>query len=131
MGGPIMVAPVEHEGVRYEAVHWGKERDLGQNGGHVAAIDPQSGEEMWIVRIYKIKYGNMSPQKYDRFITSLTLSDDGTALIIEDETGAIHSLKLSNRKVRRIKGPPPYDDSPDPDMPPKQGFWDRLFGREK
>ena len=73
MAGPIMVTPVEHDGVRYEAVHWGKQRELGQNGGFVAAIDAASGEELWIVRIYEIVYGEKSPQKYDRFLTELEL----------------------------------------------------------
>ena len=135
MGGPIMVTPVEHDGVRYEAIHWGKERDLGQNGGFVAAIDPDSGEELWIVRIYEIIYGDKSPQKYDRFITALTLSEDGTALVIEDETGAVHQLTLDTREVTEISGPVEVTPEEHPFKPPKvkereekPGLLKRLFG---
>lgn len=119
MGGPIMVAPVEFDGVRYEALHWGKQRDLGQNGGFVVAVDSATGEELWIQRIYEITYGEKSPQKYDRFITELKLIERGDALEVVDETGARHRLDLETREVTPIEAAPSQERGPHPDRPPK------------
>ena len=134
MAGPTEVMPVEHDGVRYEAVHWGKQRDLGQNGGFVAAIDVNTGDEIWIVRIYEIVYGDKSPQKYDRFITALELIEEGAALEVIDQTGAVHHLDLTTRAVTLISPGPVNGAAPNPARPEKvepeekPGFFKRLFG---
>ena len=36
---PEPVEPVSIDNVRYEGLHWGKNRGLGQNGGYIVAID--------------------------------------------------------------------------------------------
>ena len=130
MAGPVVVAAVELDGIRYEALHWGKERGLGQNGGFIVAINVASGEELWVKRIYKIKYGTKSPQKYDRFITGIELDPSRRALLITDETGSVHRLTLTSRRVKRVRGPDPFDDGEDDDAPPrrKPTLWERLFG---
>ena len=129
-----MIAPVDHEGVRYEALHWGKERGLGQNGGFVAAIDIASGKELWVQRIYQIVYGDKSPQKYDRFITALALMDGGGALAVTDQTGAVHRLDLATRAVTQISPAPDATPAPNPRKPAKpeptekKGFLGKLLG---
>ena len=40
--GPPEVAPVNVGNVKIEAIHWGKDRGLGQNGGYIAAFDRES-----------------------------------------------------------------------------------------
>ncbi|MDO9526713.1 MAG: hypothetical protein Q7J57_14440 [Gemmobacter sp.] len=129
-----MIAPVEHGGLRYEALHWAKERGLGQNGGFVAAIDIASGKELWVQRIYEIVYGDKSPQKYDRFITTLTLIDGDTALAVTDQTGAVYRLDLGTRAVTLISAAPDTTPPPNPRKPAKaepaekKGFFGRLLG---
>ena len=102
MSGAPKVEPVRHGGVRYEALHWGKERDLGQNGGLIAAIDEASGDELWVAKVYRIVYGDKSPQKYDRFIDGLALSADGTALMVTDESGGEYRFDLASRTAEAL-----------------------------
>ncbi|MDT0681203.1 hypothetical protein RM543_00790 [Roseicyclus sp. F158] len=117
MSGPGDVEPVIEDGVRYEAVHWGKERGFAQNGGIVAARDEGSGEELWTAVIYEIEYGPKSPQKYDRFITRMDLVEGGEALRIMDESGAVHRLDLSTREVETLSAPPQSSPKPNPRKP--------------
>ena len=97
---PDPVGPVRSGGVRYEAVPWGKARGLGQNGGYVAAIDEASGREVWVQRIYRIRYDRgLEGDKQDVFITGLTLLPETRALRIENERGERYRLDLGTRKV--------------------------------
>ena len=98
---PDPVAPVSFEGRRYEAIQFGKARGLGQNGGYVAAIDEASGRELWVQRIYRIRYDRgLEGDKQDVFITGLTLLPEARTLVIENERGARYRLNLRTRKVR-------------------------------
>ena len=98
---PDPVEPVSFEGRRYEAIQFGKARGLGQNGGHVAAIDEASGRELWVRRIYAIRYDRgREGDKQDVFITGLTLVPAAHALLIENERGDRYRLDLRTRKVR-------------------------------
>ncbi|MEN3375344.1 MAG: hypothetical protein V7604_699 [Hyphomicrobiales bacterium] len=97
---PDPVAPVSFEGRRYEAIDFGKARGLGQNGGYVAAIDEASGRELWVQRIYRIRYDRgLEGDKQDVFITGLTLLPAARALTIENERGKRYRLDLGTRKV--------------------------------
>lgn len=118
MSGPADVAPVTLDGVRYEAIHWGKQRGLGQNGGFVAAYDVASGDELWVQRIYEIVYGNKSPQKYDIFIRDMIPIDGGAALRIIDGTGRVFRLMLNNRDVLLVAEPVTAPTKPSPRKPP-------------
>lgn len=118
MAGPTEVAPVTLDGVRYEALHWGKQRGLGQNGGFVVAHDAESGAELWIERIYEIVYGDKSPQKYDVFIRDMVPVDKGSALRITDGTGRVFRLTLSTREVLLVAEPVSAPAKPHPMKPP-------------
>jgi hypothetical protein len=97
---PEPVAPVSFEGRRYEAIHFGKARGLEQNGGYVAAIDEASGRELWVQRVYRIRYDRgLEGDKQDVFITGLTLAPATRTLSIENERGARYRLDLRTRKV--------------------------------
>lgn len=120
MPGPELpiVKPVEIGAVRYEAVHDGKSRDLGQNGGHVAAIDIASGRELWVQRIYRISYDRgMSPSKSDIFITDLQLAQDGQRILVTNQRGETYVLDPASRSVVRQRG----DE--------RRGLLDWLLGR--
>ena len=85
---PEPVDPVTHNGVTYEVIHFCKPRGLKQNGGYVAKIDAESGDELGMIRIYKVRYSWWKPierDKQDVFITDMTL--DGNRLLISDERG--------------------------------------------
>ena len=116
--GPKDVTPVTLDGVRYEALHWGKPRDLGQNGGLIAAYDSASGDELWVERIYKIVYGDKSPQKYDLFISSIAATDNGASLRITDESGRVFRLRLADRDVILVTEPLNAPNKPHPRKPP-------------
>jgi len=98
--GPDPVEPVSFGGIRYEAMQWGKARGLEQNGGYVAAIDEATGRELWVQRIYRIRYDrDTEGDKQDVFITGLTLTPGTRTLAIENERGARYRLDLRTRKV--------------------------------
>lgn len=98
---PSDVDPVSADGIRYEAVHWGKAIDLGQNGGYVRAVDARTEQELWTQKVYDIDYTrDMEPDRLDVFITRLVLSDDARTLTIDDENGRTWVLDLVTRTVR-------------------------------
>jgi len=85
---PPEVRPVTMGGVRYEVLHWGKRRSLPQNGGYIIAVDVASGRELWVQRIYELRYdAAMESDVQDRFISSLRKTFFGSKLKIEDEAG--------------------------------------------
>ena len=96
---PEPVTPVTQDGIRYEAIHWGKARGLGQNGGYIAAVDAQSGKELWVLKVWDVCYGDLEPDRQDRFVTSLKLSADGALLLVAGEDGEAAVVDLASRSV--------------------------------
>ena len=100
---PPDVPPVEYDGKRFEVVLWGKSRGLGQNGGHVAAIDSDSGEELWLLEVYEIDYDEaMESDVQDVFIETMSLDEAAGTLAISDEKGRRYSVDLATREVTVI-----------------------------
>lgn len=98
--GPDDVPPVTVNGVRYEAVHWGRRRGLEQNGGYIAAIDSASGNELWLAKIYTIEYNpKLETDVQDLFIQTLQVADDNKTLKITDEDGREFTLDLATHTV--------------------------------
>lgn len=94
---------VDHAGIRYQAVPWGKARGLPQNGGYVAAVDKRTGAELWILKVYQVPYDrDMEGDKLDVFITNLTLDPARDTLRVENERGEVYSVDL---KTHRVVGP--------------------------
>jgi hypothetical protein len=97
---PGHIEPISRGNVRYEAPPWGKSRGLGQNGGHVVAIDQATGRQLWVAQLYDIGYDpNMEEDKQDVFLSSLTLDASGSSLLAEDEHGRHYALDLFSRQV--------------------------------
>jgi hypothetical protein len=95
---PPKVKPVTIGDLRFEALHWGKDRDLGQNGGYVTATEVKSGKEAWIQKIYTIKYeAGMEEDVQDLFIAKMKAAGD--KLAIADEDGRKFVLDPATRKV--------------------------------
>ena len=101
--GPPDVAPVTVGDVRYEALPWGRERGLDQNGGYVVAKDAATGRELWVARIYRIEYvPKLETDVQDIFIRSLAPSDDGHDLVVTDERGREFQLDLATHDARPV-----------------------------
>lgn len=99
--GPPEVAPLVKDGVRYEAVHWGRERGLGQNGGIVAALDAATGKELWTTKVYTIDYHpTLETDVQDIFIRSLQAGATARELLVIDERGRRFRLDLDSRKAQ-------------------------------
>ena len=93
-------APVSHAGFRYQAIPWGRARNLPQNGGYVAAIDEKTGKEQWLVKIYDAPPSDGKEQdKLDIFITHIQLDSDPRYLLVTNERGAVFRLDLQTRSV--------------------------------
>lgn len=100
---PEQVEAICRGSVRYEAPLWGKSRGLGQNGGHIVAIDQATGRELWVVQLYDIRYdSNMEEDKQDIFLTSMNIHDSGCTLLAEDERGRQFMLDLFSRQVTAL-----------------------------
>jgi hypothetical protein len=100
--GPPAVPPVEAAGLRFEVVHWGRERGLPQNGGYVAAVDPQSGAERWLLRVYTIEYDrDLEEDVQDVFIESMRWNPTEKVLEIRDERERTYTVDPATRAVRQ------------------------------
>jgi len=99
--GPDTVNPVTINGIRFEAVHWGKDLGVEQNGGYIAAVDPLSGERLWTLMVYAIDYdADRERDVQDLFITSLTETDGKLKVVNEDEREFI--VDPQTRKVTAL-----------------------------
>ncbi len=98
--GPPAVPPVTIGGIRFEALHWTRERGLPQNGGYVAALEAATGKELWTARIYEIVYDPaLESDVQDVFIRSMSRTLFGGRLKITDERGRRWLLDPATRKV--------------------------------
>ena len=99
---PPDVPAVMVGGVRIEALHWGRSRDLKQNGGYIAAVDPKSGRELWTLKVYDVAYdGKMEEDVQDVFIRKMTKMSPSRLLIV-DEKGRRYSVEVNARTVTRL-----------------------------
>jgi hypothetical protein len=99
--GPPNVPPVVIGDLRFEAIHWGKERGFGQNGGYIAALDARSGRELWTLKIYDVVYEpRMEEDVQDVFIKTMSRSASGNRLEVTDERGRRYLVDLQSRSVR-------------------------------
>jgi hypothetical protein len=95
---PPKVKPVTVGDVRIEALHWGRSRGLGQNGGYIVAVDPASGRELWTLKVYDIAYDpKMEEDVQDLFIAKLAVAGD--KLSVRDEQGRRFLVDLKRKTV--------------------------------
>lgn len=101
--GPPTVEPVTLDGVRYEALHWGRTRGFGQNGGYLIAIDDASDAELWVARVYGIDYlPALETDVQDVFVRSVEVTADKHELLITDERGRRFGFDIARRVARAI-----------------------------
>ena len=100
--GPPKVEPVVMGEVRYEVIHWGKERGLKQNGGYIAAFNTVSGKELWILKVYDVAYNpTLEGDVQDVFIVSMSKGFFSGKLHIEDEKGRRFVIDPDTRSVEQ------------------------------
>jgi len=99
---PPEVAPVTIGEIRFEAIHWGRDRGFGQNGGYIAALDRRTGRELWVLRVYDVEYDpSLEEDVQDVFIASLSRTWLGAKLDIRDERGRRYGVDPRTRSVER------------------------------
>ena len=98
--GPADVPPVVVGKLKFVAIQWGKHRCLGQNGGYIAAYDVATGQELWLLKVYTVKYDpRREPDTQDVFIQSMAKTPDGK-LEITDENGRAYRVNPRSRTVK-------------------------------
>lgn len=98
--GPKDVPAVTIDNLRFEVIHWGKDRGFAQNGGYIAAFDKTTGEEVWALKIYDIVYDpDLESDVQDLFIKSMKKSWFGNKLKITDERGRKYTVDTNTRTV--------------------------------
>jgi hypothetical protein len=86
-------------GLRIEALPWGKARGLGQNGGYIAAYDAGDGRELWLLKVYDVRYDrDIEEDKQDVFIETMVLDAAGK-LYLTDERGRGYRVDIGRRAV--------------------------------
>ncbi|UGB46741.1 hypothetical protein LQ772_05440 [Frateuria edaphi] len=98
-GRPPAVAPVVHDGVRYEQVKNLTAEGLAP-GGYVVATEVDSGKRLWISRLYESKVDpNIEADVQWSFFKSMRLDASRGALIVEDEKGRSYQVDLADGRV--------------------------------
>ncbi len=88
-------------GMRIEVVIWGKVRGLGQNGGYIAAINPRTGQELWLLKVYDVDYSSgIESDKADRFIQAMRIVADDTIEVVA-ERGEVYRVNVSRQTSSR------------------------------
>ncbi len=93
------VAPVVHDGIRYEQLKAPSSEGLAP-GGYVTATAVASGERLWLATLYET---TLDPNKETDvqivFLRSLRLSSDGLSLLAEDEKGRKYEISTRSGDV--------------------------------
>jgi hypothetical protein len=96
---PPDVTPVRMGSIRIEAIHWGRERGLDQNGGYIAAISRKTGKELWLLKVYDISYDTqMETDVQDVFIERMERLGSH-AVLVTDEGGRQFEVDIDRKKV--------------------------------
>ena len=99
--GPTAVAPVRFEAMQISVLHWGLERGLPQNGGYIVASDAITGRELWLLKVYEVRYDPKRERDVqDTFIVEMKADASGSLLLIRDELGRVHTVDPRARTVR-------------------------------
>ncbi len=103
---PPLVAPILHRGVRYEQDLQSWRHGGTQPGGYLVAIEPASGERLWMLQVYEValqeSHGVTTPGRYFR---SMALVPGRDELEIENEAGARYRVDLERRSAAWVSGP--------------------------
>lgn len=111
-----VVAPIEHNGIRYEQA--GHEQGEAP-GGFLLAKDISSNTVLWRVRIYSVQdYSAQGLPTMGRFFREMKMSPDFASVEIIDEFGGHYRLNLLTKLVEKIGCPEEAAVKPKNVMPP-------------
>lgn len=103
---PPAVAPVVHDGVRYEQDMQSYRHGGTQSGGYLVAIDQSTGERLWMLKVYEVPSqdaaGVSTPGRYFK---SMQLLPDGERIEIQSEVGGKYVVDLRERTSTWMSGP--------------------------
>ena len=98
--GPDSVEPIIIGNIRFEVVHWAKDIGCPQDGGYIIAVDRDSNQQLWVLRVYQTAYEDDREQDVqDVFITKLTAVNEDRKLAIENERGDRYTVDIETRTV--------------------------------
>jgi len=96
---PVRLPPVEIDGVRYEQVMNGLRIGMPERCGYLSATDVKSGERLWVIRVYEVKYDEkLERDVQDVYFTSMQALPGGK-LGIENESGQKFVVDPKDRSV--------------------------------
>ena len=102
--GPPQVDPVLQGALRFEVLPWGRERGLAQNGGLIAAYDPETNKELWTLQVYTMQYdGALEEDAQDVFIVKLAAGPGPEELTVVDERGRTYRVDTRSRNARLVE----------------------------
>lgn len=103
---PPAVAPIVHNGVRYEQDMQSYRHGGTQSGGYLVAIDQATGERLWMLKVYEVPSqdaaGVSTPGRYFK---SMRLLPDGGRIEIESEVGGKYVVDVQKRTSTWMSGP--------------------------
>lgn len=104
---PPVVAPIEHNGIRYEQDMQSYGHGGDQPGGYLTAINVKTGERLWMLKVYDVS--DLSESGVDSigiYFKSMALVSGRDALEIEDETGRHFIFDLINKASAQVSETP-------------------------
>ena len=103
---PPKVAPIEYKGVCYQQDMESGAHGGDQPGGYLVAIDPATGNRLWMLKIYSIGDTGLTGVKpMGRYFRSLHLITGQDVLEIENEVGGKYRVDLNKRTTEWLSGP--------------------------
>ena len=101
---PAEVDPVVVGQIKYNVIHWGKNRGLDQNGGYISATDTSTGQEMWVLKIYSIEYDpQMEEDVQDVFIKSMSKVWFKNKLKVINEDDNKYLIDLDSKSINKVE----------------------------
>ena len=101
-----VVAPLEHQGVRY-AQDGHDDRAGDQPGGYLVALDAKTGHRLWRLKVYDVPDARAQGRPaLPRYFRALRLGVDRSSLEIENEAGGVYRVDLAAQTSTQISGPP-------------------------
>ena len=98
-GRPPAVAPIDHDGVRYEQLKNLTAEGL-PPGGYVVATEIASGKRLWLSRLYESPINpNIEADVQWTFFRSMALDRERGVLVVVDEKGRTYLVDLNDGRV--------------------------------
>ncbi len=100
------VLPVEHAGVRYMQDTQARRFGGDQSGGYVVAVDPASGQRLWMLKVYRVAdHSAAGVDDIGVHFRSMALVPGEDQLEIVNEVGGVYRVDLRARSSRHVSGP--------------------------